>query len=169
MSADIVLVVAIADNGVIGRGGGLPWHLPDDLQHFKSVTLGKPLLMGRRTFDSIGRPLPGRRNLVLTHAAGTLPQGVEAVSSIEAALALVTGDTELCVIGGAALFAQTLPLAQRIYLTEVHATVTGDVHFPPWDRTAWRELERREHPADARHAYPMSFVTLEPLAASPRS
>jgi dihydrofolate reductase len=167
--AGIVLVVAIADNGVIGRGGELPWHLPDDLQHFKSVTLGKPLLMGRRTFDSIGKPLPGRRNLVLTHAAGTLPQGVEAVSSIEAALALVAGDAELCVIGGAALFAQTLPMAQRIYLTEVHGTVTGDVHFPPWDRTIWRELARREHPADTRHAYPMSFVTLKPLAASGRS
>jgi dihydrofolate reductase len=168
VSAGIVLVVAIADNGVIGRGGGLPWHLPDDLQHFKSVTLGKPLLMGRRTFDSIGKPLPGRRNLVLTHAAGTLPQGAEAVSNIEAALALIADNTELCVIGGAALFAQTLPMAQRIYLTEVHATVTGDVHFPSWDRASWRELERREHPADTRHAYPMSFVTLERLPARGR-
>ncbi len=161
MSAPIVLVVAVADNGVIGRDGTLPWHLPDDLKFFKAVTMGKPLLMGRRTFESIGKPLPGRRNLVLTRGAAAFPAGVEAVASIDAALALLPDTPELCVIGGATLFAQTLPLARRLYLTEVHGAVAGDVHFPHWDRADWRETERREHPADERHLYAMSFVTLE--------
>lgn len=161
MSAPIVLVVAVADNGVIGRGGALPWHLPDDLKFFKAVTMGKPLLMGRRTFESIGKPLPGRRNLVLTRGAAAFPAGVEAVASIDAALALLPDTPELCVIGGATLFAQTLPVARRLYLTEVHGAVAGDVHFPHWDRADWRETERSEHPADERHLYAMSFVTLE--------
>ena len=161
MPAPIVLVVAVADNGVIGRGGTLPWHLPEDLKFFKAVTMGKPLLMGRRTFESIGKPLPGRRNLVLTRGASEYPAGVEVVASIDAALSLLPEIPELCVIGGAALFAQTLPVAQRLYLTEVHGAVEGDVHFPPWNRADWRETQRREHPADARHRYAMSFVTLE--------
>jgi dihydrofolate reductase len=159
--APIALVVAIADNGVIGRAGGLPWHLPDDLKHFKAVTLGKPLLMGRRTFESIGRPLPGRRNLVLTRGGGTFPAGIEPVASLEQARALLPQAPELCVIGGATLFAQTLPAAHRFYLTQVHGAVEGDVRFPAWDPAAWRETERREHPADERHRYAMSFVTLE--------
>ena len=161
MPAPIALVVAIADNGVIGRGGILPWYLPDDLRHFKSVTLGKPVLMGRRTFESIGKPLPGRRNLVLTGSARPLPAGVEPVASVEAARALVGDAAELCVIGGAALYAQALPLASRIYLTRIHGAVSGDVHFPAWDAAAWREVQRHEHPADARHAYAMTFLTLE--------
>ena len=156
-----MLFRSVADNGVIGRGGTLPWHLPDDLKFFKAVTMGKPLLMGRRTFESIGRPLPGRRNLVLTRGAIEFPAGVEAVASIDAALALLPDTPELCVIGGAALFAQTLPIAQRLYLTEVHGAVEGDVHFPNWNRAEWRETQRREHPADDRHLYAMSFVTLE--------
>jgi dihydrofolate reductase len=159
--APIVLVVAVADNGVIGRGGTLPWHLPDDLKFFKAVTMGKALLMGRRTFESIGQPLPGRRNLVLTRGAGTFPAGIEAVTSVDAALALLPETAELCVIGGATLFAQTLPLARCLYFTEVHGEVAGDVHFPPWNRADWCETERREHPADERHLYAMSFVTLE--------
>ena len=161
MPAPIVLVVAVADNGVIGRGGALPWHLPDDLKFFKAVTMGKPLLMGRRTFESIGKPLPGRRNLVLTRGAAAYLAGVEAVASIDAALALLPATPELCVIGGATLFAQTLPLAQRLYLTEVHGAVEGDVRFPNWNRADWRETERREHPADERHLYAVSFVTLD--------
>jgi dihydrofolate reductase len=165
LSARVALVVALADNGVIGRGGTLPWHLPDDLKHFKSVTLGKPLLMGRRTFESIGKPLPGRRNLVLSRGTPALPEGVEAVANIDVALALASGAAELCVIGGAAVFAALLPVAARIYLTRVHGEVTGDVYFPPWDAAGWRETERSEHPADARHAYAMSFVTLERASA----
>jgi len=150
----------MADNGVIGRDGALPWHLPDDLRHFKAVTLGKPILMGWRTLESIGKALPGRRNLVLTHRTAGLPDGVEIVSSIEAARRLVSEAAELCVIGGSTVYAQALPLASRLYLTRVHAAVAGDVRFD-WDERDWREIERCEHPADARHAYGMSFVTLE--------
>jgi len=157
----IALVVAVADNGVIGRGGALPWHLPDDLKFFKEVTLGKPVLMGRRTFESIGRPLPGRRNLVLTHRALKGAAGVERVASLEDALARVADAPELCVIGGAALYAEALPLAQRLYLTRVHCFIPGDVYFPPWVASDWREIARREHPADAHHVYAMSFLTLE--------
>jgi len=167
----VTLVAAVADNGVIGRRGALPWHLPDDLKHFKAVTLGKPVLMGRRTFEAIGKPLPGRRNLMLSRAAADgVERGVEQVGSIEQACALVAATAtgqELCVIGGAQVYELTLPLAARIYLTWVHARVQGDVYFPLGrgagrdDWQEWRELERHEHPADARHAYAMSFVVLE--------
>lgn len=185
----VSLVVAVAENAVIGRAGGLPWHLPDDLKHFKAVTLGKAVLMGRRTWQSIGRALPGRRNLVLSRSAGpskiqpTGTQGtaaagsprssgeVEYVGSLEAACELLargaSDSPELCVIGGAQVYALCLPHATRIYLTCVHAVVEGDVYFPGATRAGlglhegWREVARSEHPADARHAYAMSFVTLE--------
>ncbi len=188
----VSLVVAMADNGVIGRGGDLPWHLPDDLKHFKAVTLGKPVLMGRRTFESIGRALPGRRNLVMSRAGrlraasvpgsapGSAPGSTDAaaeaeyVGSVEEARTLVargaagTGDpAELCVIGGAQVYALALPLATRIYLTRVHAAVEGDVYFPSAGGQGfgmfdgWQELERVEHAPDARHAYAMSFVMME--------
>ncbi len=154
--------MAVADNGVIGRAGALPWHLPDDLKYFKAVTLGKPVLMGRRTFDSIGKPLPGRRNLVLSRTAGRSAHGaVEYVGSIEQACALVEPAGELCVIGGAQLYALALPWATRAYLTLVHGQVPGDTHFPWRELAAWREAERAEHVADERHAYAMSFLTLE--------
>ena len=157
----VALVVAMADNGVIGRGGGLPWRLPDDLKYFKVVTFGKPVLMGRRTFDSIGKPLSGRRNLVLSRAATGSASGVEYVHSVEQARALAAGAAELCVIGGAEVYALALPLATRIYLTRVHAVVAGEVHFPLRDFSGWRESESVAHAADERHAYAMSFVTLE--------
>jgi dihydrofolate reductase len=160
-SPTIALVVAMSENGVIGRGGALPWHLPDDLKYFKVVTFGKPVLMGRRTFESIGRPLPGRRNLVMTRDLSAARPGVEYVSSIGQARAMAAGAVELCVIGGAEVFALALPLATRIYLTRVHAVVQGDVYFPLRDFSGWRESDSVAHPADARHAYPMSFVTLE--------
>ena len=163
----ITIVVAVADNGVIGRAGGLPWHLPDDLRRFKALTLGHPVLMGRRTFESIGRALPGRRNLVLTRRAaggspaGGLPAGVEAVASLAAAQALCADAAALCVIGGAEVYARTLPLATHIEMTRVHATVDGDVRFPDFEAGEWRELSRVEHAADERHAWPMTFQTLE--------
>jgi dihydrofolate reductase len=157
----LALVVAIATNGVIGRAGALPWHLPDDLKHFKAVTLGKPVLMGRRTFESIGRPLPGRRNLVLTQRCLPGSPQIERVPDLSAALERTRGAAELCVIGGAQLYAVALPLCTRIYLTRVHACVDGDVFFPPMDWSGWTELERRDHPADARHAHALSFVQLE--------
>lgn len=155
------LVVAAADNGVIGRGGALPWHLPDDLKHFKAVTLGKPVLMGRRTFESIGRALPGRRNLVLSRGAPVAVAGVETVAGLEDAIARCADAPELCVIGGAAVYAAALPRAGRIHLTRVHADVPGDVQFPAVNWGEWREVARREHAADERHAHAMSFITLE--------
>src|ERR1039458_8409913 len=132
----------MADNGVIGRGGTLPSHLPDDLKHFKTVTLGKPVLRAGGTLHSIGTPLPGRRNLVLPRGTLALAEGVEAVASIEAARALVPGASELCVIGGAAVYEQSLPVAARLYLTRVHGDVTGDGYFPPWDVAGSRAAER---------------------------
>jgi dihydrofolate reductase len=155
------LVVAIADNGVIGREGGLPWHLPDDLRHFKAVTLGKPVLMGRRTFESIGRALPGRRNLMLSRGATPAVPGVECVATLAEALQRCAPAEELCVIGGAGVYAAALPLATRIHLTRVHASPAGDVHFPQIDWATWRETLRSEHAADERHAHAMSFITLE--------
>ena len=160
----ITLLVAVAENGVIGRAGQLPWHLPADLKRFKSLTMGKPMLMGRRTFESIGRPLPGRTSLVLTHSAQwAAPPGAISVHSIEEALAEARhrGAAELAVIGGAEVFRLALPLARRIDLTRVHAQVSGDVYFPPLDAREWRETERLEHPADAQHAYAMTFTVLE--------
>jgi dihydrofolate reductase len=157
----VALVVAMSENGVIGRGGALPWHLPDDLKYFKVVTFGKPVLMGRRTFESIGKPLPGRRNLVLTRSGRGTAAGVEYVSSVAEARAMAVGAAELCVIGGAEVFALALPLATRIYLTRVQAVVQGDVFFPLQDFSGWRESDAVAHAADARHAYAMSFVTLE--------
>jgi dihydrofolate reductase len=165
----VALVVAMADNGVIGRDGTLPWHLPDDLKYFKVVTYGKPVLMGRRTFESIGKPLPGRRNLVLSRAgaahapgiASGVAPGIEYVDSVEQALVLAAGAAELCVIGGAEVYALALPLASRIYLTRVQAVVAGDRYFPLRDFSGWRASESVSHAADARHAYAMSFQTLE--------
>jgi len=164
----ITLVVAVADNGVIGTAGRLPWHLPDDLEHFKSVTLGRPVLMGRRTCAAIGRSLPGRRNLVLTRSAAALPPGVEAVATLDEALTRCAGAPELCVIGGAEVYRLALPRATRIDLTRVHARPEGDVHFVLPDPREWREVTRAWHPADARHAHAMTFLLLERVApASP--
>ena len=156
----LTLIAALADNRVIGRGGTLPWHLPDDLRRFKSLTMGRPMLMGRRTFESIGRALPGRRNLVLTRGPAAFPPGVEAVATLAAALATCAGAEELCVIGGAEVYRQALPMATRLEITRVHAAIDGDVFFPEYDAKQWREVARVEHAADARHAWPMTFVTL---------
>lgn len=165
MPPRIALVVAVADNGVIGRQGGLPWHLPDDLKFFRSVTMGKPLLMGRRTFESIGKALPGRRNIVLTRGPAPAVAGIESAPDLDAALSLAGDVPEVCIVGGAALYEMALPRAARLYLTRVHACVDGDTRFPDWSPAAWRELERTEHPADARHAHAMSFLTLEHIPA----
>lgn len=161
----VSLIVAAAENGVIGRQGQLPWRLPADLQHFKALTLGHPLVMGRRTFDSIGRALPGRPNLVLTSRAGwRAPAGVLVAHSLPEALALAVaqpGGEEICVIGGGEIYRQALPAADVVHLTEVHTTVPdGDAFFPTLSPTEWREETRQRHPADERHAVAYSFVTL---------
>jgi dihydrofolate reductase len=162
----IALIVAMAENGVIGRGQKLPWHLPDDLQHFKALTIGKPILMGRRTFASIGRALPGRRNLVLSRAERAPVSGVEVVHSLDEVIERCGNAPELCVIGGADIYALTLPRATHIYLTRVHASIEGDVRFPRLDPGEWRETARSEHMVDARHEYAMSFITLERTAGT---
>jgi len=157
----LVLVVAATDAGVIGRDGTLPWRLPADLARFKAMTLGKPILMGRRTYDSIGRPLPGRTNIVLTRSPEWRADGVEVVHSPAEAIARAGDAPELMVIGGAELYRLALPLAQRIELTQVHADVPGDTFLPPLDPQAWREVAREDRAPDERNALAMSFVTLE--------
>jgi dihydrofolate reductase len=159
VSADAVAIVAMADNGVIGRDNGLPWRLPDDLKRFKALTMGHAMLMGRRTWDSIGRPLPGRRSLVLTRNRGWSAPGAEAVASLEEAFRRAPGET-LFVIGGGAVFSLAWPVVGRVELTEVHATPAGDTRLAGFERDEWRETFREAHPADARHEHPFSFVTL---------
>lgn len=164
----ITLAVAVADNGVIGRDGALPWRLPEDLRRFKAATIGKPVIMGRKTFDSIGRALPGRLNIVLTRQAGWLPQDpvVQVVPDLDTALAVAGEVREVTVIGGAQVYALALPLAGRILLTEVHARPEGDAHLAPFDPQVWQEIARERWPADERHACDMSFVTLTRRAAA---
>ena len=155
------LVVAVSRNGVIGRDNRLPWKLPDDLAYFKRVTMGKPVVMGRRTWESIGRPLPGRLNIVVTHDRGYQAPGAVVANSLEEAWKAAGDAAEVAVIGGRRIFEETLPIADRIHLTEVDAEVEGDVHFPRFDRSAWREREVERHPADARHEHPYRIVVLE--------
>jgi len=157
----ISLIVAMAQNGVIGRDNSLPWRLPKDLKRFRAFTLGKPILMGRKTFESLGRPLPGRTNLVLTRDRSWFADGVIVVHSIEAALMQAASSDELVVIGGAEIYRLVLPVARRIYLTHVHADVPGDITFPEFDPTQWADVEWTSQPADESHAYPLTFVTLE--------
>ena len=164
--APLSLVVAIAENGVIGRGNQLPWRLPADLQHFKDLTLGHSLLMGRKTYDSIGRPLPGRRTVVLSHNPDLRIEGCIVVTSLREALALVSPDQELMVVGGADVYQLCLPHSRRIYLTRVHANVDGDTLFPAVDLQQWREVACEYHAADDRHAVAFSFTTLERLAGA---
>jgi dihydrofolate reductase len=151
----------MARNRVIGRDNGLPWRLSEDLKHFKAMTWGKPLLMGRRTFESIGKPLPGRKNIVLTRHPAWRAQGVEVVRSVEESLQHVEDAPELAVIGGAEIYRLTLPLADRIYLTRVEAEVSGDTLFPEWDPAEWTEVRHGAHPADDRNQYPVTFATLD--------
>jgi len=157
----ISLIVAMAQNGVIGRDNSLPWRLPEDLKRFRSFTLGKPILMGRKTFESIGRPLPGRTNLVLTRDRGWFAHGVIVVHSVAEALTQAAANEELVAIGGAEIYRLLLPLARRIYLTHVHADVPGDITFPEFDSTQWVDIDCSSQPADEEHAYPLTFVTLE--------
>jgi dihydrofolate reductase len=157
----ITLAVAVAANGVIGAGNRLPWHLPADLRHFKAVTMGKPIVMGRRTWESIGRPLPGRRNVVVTRQTGYTANGAEVVHSLAEAIALCADAGELVVIGGAELYAQALPIAQRIELTRIHAEFEGDTFFPALDGAVWQEVAVEHHQADAKNPHAYSFVTLD--------
>jgi dihydrofolate reductase len=156
----VSIVVAADEHGGIGRAGQLPWHLPDDLRRFKALTMGRTIVMGRRTWDSIGRPLPGRTSLVVSRNPRLVLQGATVHPSLEAALAAAGDVPEACVIGGAEIFRAALPLADVIHLTRVHASVEADTFLPPIDVSEWEEVAREEHPADERHAHAMSFVTL---------
>lgn len=158
---DLVLIAALDRNRAIGRDNDLPWRLPDDLKRFKSLTLGKPLLMGRRTAESLGRALPGRRNLVLTRGGRVPFEGMEAVASVDEALRVVADDgaDALCVIGGGEVYALCLPAATRMHLTHVDTEVEGaDAFFPRFDADRWQVLACEPHPADARHAFAFEFV-----------
>lgn len=155
------LIAALDRQGAIGKGNALPWHLPADLKRFKALTLGKPVLMGRKTAESLGRALPGRRNLVLTRSGQVPFVGMEAVASVEDALRQARGEgvAELCVIGGAEVYALCLPLATHMHLTHVDTAVEGaDAFFPSFDAGRWRVIEREAHPADARHPFGFEFV-----------
>jgi dihydrofolate reductase len=139
----VYLVAAVAANGVIGAGGRLPWHLPEDLKHFRSLTLGHPVIMGRRTWESLGKPLPGRENIVVTRSPGYEAPGAHVAASLDAALAFCAGEAAAFVIGGWGLYAAALPLAHGLVLTEIHRDYEGDVRFPDFDRGAWRETQRK--------------------------
>lgn len=157
----ISMIAAMAHDRVIGKDNQMPWHLPADLAHFKRVTLGKPVLMGRKTFESIGRPLPGRRNLVISRNPDYQAEGIEVVSSVEAALALLAGSSveELMVIGGGHLYAEMLPSADCLYLTRIDLAVEGDTRFPAFDDGQWQRVDCESHPADEKNPHPYSFET----------
>ena len=160
----VSMIVAMASNRVIGRNNQLPWYLPNDLKYFKAATMGKPIVMGRKTFESIGRPLPGRANIVVTSNPEFTAEGVKVVHSPEEAMrlgkdiAFVDGAKEVMVIGGSQLYQEMLPLAQRLYLTEVKAEVEGDALFPLVDWSGWQEQGREEFKAQAPNPYDYSFV-----------
>lgn len=164
-SARIALIVAMATNRVIGRDGDLPWRISADLKHFKATTMGKPIVMGRRTFASIGRALPGRANIVITRDQDFAADGVDVAHDVDGALAVARRRAaeakadEIMIIGGAAIYEAFLPLADRLYLTEVHEPIDGDTYFPDFDRAGWREVAREDR--DDVHSAPVSFVTLD--------
>jgi dihydrofolate reductase len=159
------LVVAIARNGVIGRDNKLPWRLPDEMAHFKKVTMGHHVVMGRRTYESIGKPLPGRTTIVVSRNPAFRAPGCIVVASLDAAWKAAGDAEEVAVIGGTSLFEEALPVADVIHLTEVEADIEGDTFFPPFDRTEWNEVEVARHPADERHAYPFRTLRLERKAS----
>lgn len=156
----ISLIVALARNRVIGRDNQLPWRLSADLQHFKRLTMGKPIVMGRKTCESIGRPLPGRTNIVVTRDSSFSAAGCRVVHSIDAALVAAGGADEVMIMGGENLYSQLLPRADRLYLTEVQADVSGDAWFPEFDQAQWQELERESHRADEKNEFDYDFVVL---------
>nr|WP_024871249.1 type 3 dihydrofolate reductase [Tolumonas lignilytica] len=158
----ISLIVAMAKNRVIGRGNQMPWHLPADLRHFKNVTFGKPVIMGRKTFESIGRPLPGRRNIVISRNSDWQADGVERVESLQAALERVNKEAEVMIIGGGQLYQEALPLADRLYLTQIELTVDdADTWFPDYLVFHWEQVAEDKHQADEKNPYAYCFATLE--------
>lgn len=160
----VILIVAMAKNGAIGKNNQLLWHLPNDLKHFKALTTGKPIVMGRKTFESIGKPLPNRQNIVLTQQRDFISAGIDVVHTVEEALAIAQG-TEVMVMGGAQIYQLFFPLITKMYITYVQAELIGDVYFPPFDHSQWHEIAKEQHHQDEKHAFDYCFVTLERVQA----
>lgn len=164
----LALIAAYAQNNVVGIDNKLPWHLPEDLKYFKRVTTGKAIIMGRKTYESIGRPLPNRTNIVITRNTEFTAPGIEVVNSLDAAIELaesineINGTEEVMVIGGAQIYNEALPKADRLYLTHVHAEVKGDAHFPQVDFSAWKEVGREDYAASETNPYDYSFAVYDP-------
>jgi len=157
----ISIIVAVSTNNVIGTQGELPWRLSDDLKHFKQVTMGKPIIMGRKTWESIGRPLPGRQNIVITRQPGFQAEGCDVVTSIDAGIAAAGDVEEIMVIGGGQIYDVALPAAERLYLTRVHTEIEGDAFFPEIDEGEWRLVSDEQHRSDDKNEYPYSFQAYE--------
>nr|WP_223270247.1 type 3 dihydrofolate reductase [Colwellia sp. C1TZA3] len=155
------MIVAHANNRVIGKNNDMPWHLPADLAYFKKTTLGKPIIMGRKTFQSIGRPLPGRKNIVISRDDNFQAEGVEVVHSVDAALALVVDNAEAMVIGGGAIYQHCLAAAQRLYITHINADIDGDTYFPEYDLTVWKKIASDIRPSDEKNLYQLDFSVYE--------
>lgn len=163
----VAIIAAVAENGVIGRNNDLPWHLSADLKRLKMLTLGHHMIMGRRTFDSVGRPLPGRTTVVITHDPSYHVEGVETAHSLDEALAKAAGDDLVFVAGGTKIFEMALHRADRMYLTRVHAEVEGDTYFPEFDDVhEWQLVDSEHFEADEKNDYPYSFLTYERVAAA---
>jgi dihydrofolate reductase len=165
------MIVATADNNIIGKDNDMPWHLPADLAYFKKVTLGKPIIMGRKTYESIGRPLPGRRNIVISRDENYFADGVDTVTSVEQALALVDGSDgnnaveEIMVIGGGAIYKHCLPKADRLYVTHIKATIDGDTQFPIYDDGCWRKTGSELRASDDKNAYDLDFCVYQRITS----
>ena len=158
---NVSIVVAMSSNAVIGSNGGLPWHLSADLKRFKSITMGKPIVMGRKTHDSIGKPLPGRENVILTRDDNYQADGCTIINELNDIYKRCSEVDEVMIIGGSQLYAQVLPLAKKLFITEVHAEVDGDTCFPDFDRQQWREIERQDFKANEKNDFDYSFVVLK--------
>ena len=154
----ISIIVAYSKNHVIGKNNQLPWHLPADLKHFKTITMGKPIVMGRKTYESIGKPLPGRRNIIISRG-GKNYEGCDVFSSVDDALYALSNEPEIMIIGGANLFSQTLSLAQRLYITEIDVVIDGDVFFPELHKEEWQIVSNEKHLPDEKNAYIYTFQT----------
>lgn len=168
----VTLIAAMAHNRVIGINNTLPWDLPADMRHFREQTMGKPILMGRKTHDSIGRPLPGRQNIVVTRDGSATIDGCDVVNSIDEALEVAGDASEVMVMGGESFYRQMLPRAHRLVLTMIDLEIDGDAWFPEWDESEWCKVGREDHPVDEKNRWPYSFVTLERITTeqdSPRS
>tara|TARA_B110001469_G_C9528135_1_gene262661 strand:+ start:239 stop:727 length:489 start_codon:yes stop_codon:yes gene_type:complete len=157
----LAIIVATDEQGLIGKDNDLPWKLSADLQYFRKVTMGKPIIMGRRTHESIGRPLPGRKNIIITSYKAYQAEGCTVTNSMSQAIEACENAQEVMIMGGASLYQQWLPTADKIYLTQVHALLDGDTWFPDWNKEQWDEVSKEAYPADEKNEYPYSFIVYE--------